>query len=189
MHNRSIGFINEEKNDANTLQLMPQLSLSFVKGPLYIRIKGDGGVNYTLNSLAVAPNTRVWDYSAGLDGNYTFPFGLTVETDFAFKGNYGYADTFKRKDWIWNASLAYSFLKNKAATVSLKLYDILGNETGIVHNAGAFSISESNVNVLGRYFMVHFIYRFGTPQGEGRGTSHGRDPYGRQGGAHRSGRF
>lgn len=189
MHNRSIGFINEEKNDANTLQLTPQLSLSFVRGPLYIRIKGDGGVNYTLNSLAVAPNARVWDYSAGLDGNYTFPFGLTVETDFAFKGNYGYADTFKRKDWIWNASLAYSFLKSKAATVRLKLYDILGNETGIAHNAGAFSISESNVNVLGRYFMVHFIYRFGTPQGEGRGNSHGRDPYGRQGGAHRSGRF
>lgn len=173
MHSSSIGFINEEKNRAQTLRAMPQLSFSFVKGPVYLRIKGEGGVNYTFNSLATAPNITVWDYSAGLDGSYSLPFGLMIETDFSFQGNHGYSQAFKKEDWIWNASLSYTFLKSKAATVRLKLYDILGNETGITHNAGAFSISESNVNVLGRYFMVHFVYRFGTPQGDNGGSSHG----------------
>lgn len=61
-----------------------------------------------------------------------------------------------------------SFLKNKAATIRLKGYDLLNSETGISREVTALNVTDSRTNVLGRYFMVHFIYRFSS---FGKGSS------------------
>lgn len=166
MYNRSIGFIGEEKNIANRVDAAPMLGLSFAKGPLYLKLHGRVGVNYTANSLKSLDATKVWNYHGRFEGNYDFPFGLTLESDISYRGNSGYMADFRQNSWVWNAAVSYNFLKNKAATLQVKCYDILGSETGITHTTTAFGRQESQVNVLGRYFLVTFSYRIGQAGGE-----------------------
>lgn len=180
MYFRNIGFIKNDKNLSHNVRLMPRLALSYVKGDLYLRLNGMGSYNYTHNSIASSNNTNVWDYKVGFDGNYSLPFGLTLESDVSYQSNIGYNNAFKKNEWLWNAAIAYNFLEGKRATIRIKLYDILGNETGITHASNAFSISESSVNVLGQYLMVHFVYRFGDFSAKGEQTNRISSPHRRR---------
>lgn len=64
----------------------------------------------------------------------------------------------KCKDW--NAQVSQSFLKGKPLTVSLQLYDVLGNKSSFSHSFTADSRSDSWHNGINNYAMLHVIYRF-----------------------------
>ena len=95
---------------------------------------------------------------------------------------------------IWNAQVAYRFLKNKQATVSLQAYDILAKRSNISRSFDATRRSDTETNEITSYVMAHFIYRvnlFGTRdarrnmrQGmrEGRDMNFGGDRGGERGG-------
>ena len=63
---------------------------------------------------------------------------------------------------MWNAQLSYQFLRNQAATISLNVYDILGQTKNINRNVTASYIEDMRYNSLTRYGMVTFSYRFNT---------------------------
>lgn len=60
---------------------------------------------------------------------------------------------------IWNAQLSQSFLKNKAATVSVQWYDILQQRSNISRTLTALERRDTWTNSINSYVMVHFIYR------------------------------
>jgi hypothetical protein len=76
---------------------------------------------------------------------------------------------------MWNASISYQFLRDKAATISLKVYDLLQQKENIRRNITANYIDDINYNSLTRYFMLSFNYKFNTfgkgnqPKGRGPG--------------------
>ena len=53
---------------------------------------------------------------------------------------------------VWNATLSYSILKDKA-TMSLKAYDILNQNTNAIRQATANYIEDTESTVLTQYFM------------------------------------
>ena len=63
---------------------------------------------------------------------------------------------------MWNASIGYSFLKGKSATIALKVYDLLQQKENIRRNVTANYIDDTEYNSLTRYFMVNFTYKFNT---------------------------
>ena len=63
---------------------------------------------------------------------------------------------------MWNASIAYSFLRGQSATVTLKAYDLLKQRSNISRTVTANYIDDISYNSLGRYFMVTFTYKFNT---------------------------
>ncbi|MFG6387287.1 MAG: outer membrane beta-barrel family protein, partial [Muribaculaceae bacterium] len=90
------------------------------------------------------------------------PFGLVLSSDINFKATSGYSDGFDTRTWMWNASVGYQFLKGKAATVSLKAYDILGQRSNVRRSVTANYIDDQRYNSLQRYIMVTVAYRFNT---------------------------
>ena len=58
-----------------------------------------------------------------------------------------------------NASGGYKFLKNKAE-LNLIAHNILNQNNGYSLSQSATSITRSQSNVLGRYFMLSFTYNF-----------------------------
>lgn len=157
--NHQIGFVENTINAANTWMVNPMVNLSYAKGPLYLRL--NGSVQYTGVVNSIGGDLRnAWMYQTGLDGSVDLPYNFKLESEANYRIRSGYGSGYDQNEWIWNASLSYSFLKNKVATVRLKAYDILGNETGISRAATALTITDSKTNVLGRYVMLHFIYRF-----------------------------
>ena len=58
--------------------------------------------------------------------------------------------------------MAYQFLRDKSAAVTLSVYDILGQRKSIYRDVTANYIEDVEYNSLTRYGMVTFTYRFTT---------------------------
>ena len=59
---------------------------------------------------------------------------------------------------LWNAGLAYKFLKNKQAEIRFSVFDILGQNQSITRNITDAYIEDIQSNLLQRYFMLTFTY-------------------------------
>jgi hypothetical protein len=136
----------------------------------------------TSNSVQTSANRNVHTYGGRFDGTYYTPWGLSLNTDVSYSGTEGYSAGYDTKQWMWNATLSYQFLKDKAATLSVKVYDLLQQKSNIRRTVTANYIDDINYNSLTRYFMVSFNYKFNTfgkgnaPQGRGHRMGHGGRP-------------
>ncbi len=89
------------------------------------------------------------------------PFGMKINTSFMFYGRRGYADDMMNHDqWLWNATVSQSFLKNKALTLQLEAVDILGLRTSERSNITPQMRYFFSQKVYYSYVMLHAIYRF-----------------------------
>ena len=72
----------------------------------------------------------------------------------------GYAAGYNQDQLLLSAGLSCSFLAGKKATIRLKGYDLLNSRRSIYQSITAMSSTLEESNTLGRYAMLHFIYRF-----------------------------
>ena len=117
--------------------------------------------NTTTSALkSNARNIHTW--GGMFDGTYSAPFGLVISTDLRYSTTSGYSAGYNSDQWIWNGSIAYQFLKEKQAALTISVYDILGQRKNIFRNVTGDYIEDVFYNSLGRYGMVTFTYRFNT---------------------------
>ena len=96
----------------------------------------------------------------GGDLSVTLPLGFKIESETTYTKAMGYQYSYNVSSILWNAGLSYSFLKNRVATIRLKVYDLLNQQESITRQVSASEIRDIWSNSLGRYAMLHFIYRF-----------------------------
>lgn len=152
------GFIEERENVANTWTFAPLMQLSYARGAFYARFNASSEYMGTTNTID-QKKRNTWRYQMGADASVDLIWGAKLESDITFRTRSGYEALYNQNEWLWNTALSYTFL-NKKATLRLKAYDLLGSETGIARSATALNVVDSRTNVLGRYVMLHFIYRF-----------------------------
>ena len=117
--------------------------------------------NTTTSALkSNARNIHTW--GGNFNGTYSAPFGLVISTDLRYSTTSGYSAGYNSDQWIWNGSIAYQFLKEKQAALTISVYDILGQRKNISRNVTGDYIEDVFYNSLGRYGMVTFTYRFNT---------------------------
>ncbi len=102
----------------------------------------------------------VHTYGANFNASWYTPWGIVLNSELSYEGTKGYTAGFDENTWMWNASIGYQFLRNKAATLTLKGYDILGQRSNVQRNVTANYIDDSRFNTLTRYVMVTFAYTF-----------------------------
>lgn len=61
---------------------------------------------------------------------------------------------------VWNASLAYSMLKNRNLRIQLTAFDLLNQNVGITRTSSENFFEEMKQEVLGSYFLLHLSYEF-----------------------------
>lgn len=151
----------------------------------------NGSVNYNLvrNSKQENSNRETFDYYVGGNTNVNLPWQMYLSTDINCRFKSGYTGGFNDNELIWNAQISKNFLKNNAATLRFKIYDILKQQTNLSRSISETQMSDTEYNTLGSYFMVHFVYRFNTLGGKapgrrdpGMGPGGGRGPGGHGGG-------
>lgn len=159
--NQQIGYINGEENRSRSMRLIPSLTLNYRYGIFDTSINGRWAYYTVHNTLQTAsPTSDTHDYSATWSSNLRLPFGLSLSHNLHFVTTKGYAGGLDQTQWMLNASIAYSFLEDKKATIRISGYDLLAQERSVFRSINALSISSEEVNTLGRYAMLTFIYQF-----------------------------
>lgn len=160
--NKNVGFTNGRRNSTFNTSVRIEPGLTFRPGQLELELRPTYSFQNTHTSVATTAASNVHTYGGRFNGTYYTNFGLSISTDLNFNATSGYSSGYDQKIWRWNAQLSYQFLRNQAATVAVKVYDILGQTKNITRNVTASYIEDIDYNDLTRYFMATFTYRFNT---------------------------
>ncbi|MEO6630540.1 MAG: outer membrane beta-barrel protein, partial [Mucilaginibacter sp.] len=172
-YNNNLGYLtnvdpityqqNTEKNIAKNLIITPGIRFR-VDLPEIIDVQflTNYSFNTTQNSVQsnltnATSNVRTWNI--GLSGKNYF-HDWTLSYDYSKVYNYGYASSVNATNPnILNAYLERRFLKGHRATVRLAAFDLFNQNTGFSTTTTASSITQTNTNRLGRYFLATFTLR------------------------------
>ncbi|WP_344728340.1 outer membrane beta-barrel protein [Corallibacter vietnamensis] len=157
---RDINFNNGVQYASRVRSLSPEVSAKFEwKDVLEIRPRYS--INFSKNSYNIAAfEDRDFLYHELRIGTALFlPKKFEWRNDIRYNYNPNIADGFQKSAWFWNATLAYSVLKDKG-TITLKAYDLLNQNTNARRSATQNYIEDSQSTVLERYFMLSFSWKF-----------------------------
>ena len=161
-----------EKNKTRNLNLNQNLKFNFRNDVFEVGL--DGGIRYSKvkNTMQPQSNRETYDYDFGLNSNIELPWDMSFSTDGTYSMKKGYSQGLDRNEFIWNAQLAKSFLKQKQATISFQIFDILKQQSNLSRSISASMRSDVEYNEVSSFFMVHFVYKlntFGGSRGGGEG--------------------
>ncbi len=176
--NQRVGFNNALRNTSRSLMWAESLGIAFRPDNLELELRPNYRLQLQTNSLQNTKNSTVHNYGGTFNGTYYTPIGIVLSTDLNYTATSGYSAGYDTKTWMWNAQIAYQFLKNQA-TVAVKAYDLLQQKSSISRSITANYTDDIEYNTLTRYFMFTFTYRFNTfgkgnePAGRGNGRRFG----------------
>jgi len=103
-------------------------------------------------------NIRTLTYE--LTGKNYFWKDWTLSYDYTKQLNYGYAKSINvTNPNLLNLYVERRFLKNNAATIRLAAYDLFNQNTGFTTSINGNTVTQSNVNRLGRYYLATITIR------------------------------
>jgi hypothetical protein len=143
-----------------------RLTGNYRTGAFDISFNASANYNKTKNSMQPGSNRETFDYILGGSTNINLPWQVSFSTDANYRIKEGYSGNFNTNEIMWNAQFSKSFLKANAATVRIKMYDILRQQSNLSRNISETMMSDTEYNTLGSYFMVHFVYRLNTLGGK-----------------------
>lgn len=167
----NINFNNDIKYANKSQTISPRIGVDFIWNKV-MEIKPYYELNFTNNAFDIDSfeDREFTSHRAGLRTATFLPKNLEWSNDINFNYNPNVADGFQKSAWFWNSSLAYSVLKDKGL-ITLKVYDLLNQNTNARRIATQDYIQDSQSTVLRQYFMLSFSYKFNSlgSKGETRG--------------------
>ena len=144
-----------------SISLSERLSGTYQNDWFEITIQGSLNYSRARNDLQPTANLDTYVFSYGPSTNIQLPWwNLKISSDIGMNSRRGFSDPeFNTDELIWNAQVSKSFLAQNAATISVQLYDILGQQSNVSRVVNATMRSDTWYNTVNSYFMVHFIYR------------------------------
>jgi len=121
-------------------------------------------INYSFNknfskyTSAQFKKLNVSSYDLGTEMVLRWPKHLIWETQFGYSYNGSIPYGLPKEVVRWNAALNITMLKNEAGVLKLSVNDILKKLTSINVNASRNSITTTQSNILGQYFLATFSY-------------------------------
>lgn len=161
-YSNAVGFNNNIRNRSGSFMVNESFGLAWRPSDLELELRPNYSLQTVSNTVQKAANRTVHRYGGSFYGTYYTPIGIVLSSDLNYSATSGYSAGYDTKTWMWNASIAYQFLRDRSMTVTLKAYDLLGQKSNIRRNITASYIDDSRYNSLTRYFMVSLTYKFNT---------------------------
>jgi hypothetical protein len=153
-----------QKNIAKTLTINPGVRFRVdVTNVIDAQLSTNYAINRTVNSITdgiYGQNTNIRTLTLGLSGKNYFWKDWTLSYDYSKQFNYGYASTIKvTNPNLLNTYVERRFLKDNRGTLRLSAFDLFNQNTGFSTTTNGSIVTQSNVNRLGRYYLLSFTYR------------------------------
>lgn len=160
-YDRAVNYINDILAVNKSYNVGGGLSIAkYVANVYSFRINSDFGYSTTTSSVNTGAVVGYWTQ------NHVVEMGFFPMKDMEISTNCNY--TWRQKTSIfdnnnsvllWNAFVNRNLLDNQL-TARFQVNDILGQNAGISRSISANQISQTNSNVIGRYWMVSLVYHF-----------------------------
>ncbi len=145
----------------NTWKMDERLSLTYSLGKFSTSLKSRIDWRYSTGNLSSFNQLNRVKFNYGVNIVYTTPFGMSISTDAMMTSRRGYADpAMNSNDFIWNASLSYSFTRKKNIEVMFDAYDILHGVETRYELFDGISKTEVWLNNVPSYYMGHLLVKF-----------------------------
>ncbi len=162
-YSHNVGFSNGARNLSQSINFNIMPSLAWRPVNLELEIRPRYSLQASHNSVAVTRgSSTVHTYGGMFNGTYYTAFGLTISTDLNYAKTSGRSAGFNTNSCLWNATVSYSFLRDKSLTLSLSGYDLLQQKENVHRTINANYIDDTMYNSLTRYFMVGVTWKFNT---------------------------
>ncbi|GAA4338978.1 TonB-dependent receptor [Mucilaginibacter gynuensis] len=165
--NTYYNMINNELNSTKSYTYSAGVSLSKYKQKKY-DFWMNFRPNYTKSTSSYMTNGELRkniNDGKGFNANASFNIYLPGKLQISSDGNYEYKaktqsfpDDFSQ--FIWNASIVKTFLKEDNLKVSLTGNDLLNKNAGFTRNTTANSFYQNSYTSIRRYFMLSVVYDF-----------------------------
>jgi hypothetical protein len=151
-----------ERNVAKSLVFTPNVRFRIdITDVIDAQASTSYSITHTVNSIdnpLVDINTNIRALTLNLTGkNYVWK-DWTYSYDYTKTINYGY-DIPVTNPNVFNTYVERRFLKDNRATIRLACYDVFNQNTGFSVVNTASGVTQTNVNRLGRYYLLTFTLR------------------------------
>ncbi|MDE5970403.1 MAG: outer membrane beta-barrel family protein, partial [Muribaculaceae bacterium] len=163
---------NGMRNRSRSVMWNESFGIAFRPDNLELELRPFYRLQTSANTVATN-NQMVHNYGGRFNGTYYTPWNIVLSTDLNYTQTSGYSTGFNTKSWMWNATIAYQFLRDKSATFSVKAYDLLRQQNSTARTYNYRYTEDTEYNTLSRYFMFTLTYKFNT-------FGKGNQPRGRQ---------
>jgi hypothetical protein len=171
--NRTVNFNNDVQYKSATTTVSPNLGFTYTWKDLFeIRPSYDFDISKNSFDLVEFEDENYVTHTARLRTTLTFPKKLDWNSDIQYQNNPNVAAGFNNSFVLWNSSLAYSILSDKAV-LTLKAYDLLKQNTNARRSSSANYIEDVQSTVLQQFFMLSFSYKFNTLGKKGETNDNG----------------
>ncbi len=135
-----------------TLTWRPSDKLEFgTQGKLNYQHSGSDRENFT--------TINAFTYQYGVRGQVELPWNMQVATDLTMYSRRGYSEaSMNTNELVWNARVAKRLMHGNL-TVMFDGFDLLGNLSNVRRYINAQGRSETFVNVIPSYGLLHIIWR------------------------------
>jgi len=152
-------FISGDKNITNRFEIGPNINWSYdIDDKINAGIFAYVGYTKVNNTAESAINNKYFSLENTLNLSYEFIKDLRVEADVNHIGSAGRADGFNNNYFLLNAGIN-KYLMKRRATLSLKGFDILNQNTSIDRIVNSSRIEDVRYNNITRYFYLSLNYK------------------------------
>ncbi|GGW74349.1 outer membrane receptor protein involved in Fe transport [Winogradskyella epiphytica] len=166
-----INFNNEVKYASKARTISPRLGVDLLWDKV-MEFKPYYELNFSTNAYDIAAfDDRTFTrHNAGLRTATFLPKRLEWRNDISFNYNSDVAVGFQKSAWFWNSTLAYSLFEDKAL-ITLKVYDLLNQNTNAKRIATQDYIEDKQSTVLRQFFMLSLSYKFNSLGSKGESSN------------------
>jgi len=171
--NKTINFNNDQEYASTAVSFTPNMRLTFNwKEVMDIIPNYRIAFTRTTYDLDLFDDRQFLNHTLGVQTATFLPKKLEWRNSIDFNYNPDVSPGFQKSAWFWNTTLAYSVLKD-SGTISLKIYDLLDQNTNARRSATQNYIQDSQSLVLRRYAMISFSWKFNSLGKKGDTEDHG----------------
>lgn len=165
-YNNSLSIQNTVIFTAKTTVLRPSFSFSYSYGDkIDLRATYSYSQNKSVYDTDTFNDNSFFVQNVSLDSNVFFIENVFLSNKVSYRYNSRVGDEFDGAAVFWNAGLGIELLDNKA-TLSLVGYDMLGKNNGYRRAVTETYIQNIENKILEQYFMLIFVYKFGSFAGQ-----------------------
>ncbi len=158
-YNRSVNFINGDKNKTSVLSFAPRVSVSYSYKEVFdINAEARIAYNNARYSLQPSLNNNYWRQVYELEANLNLPGGLAINNEFTYSAFTGRSTGYNTRVALWNAAISKQVLKSKKGEIKLSAFDLLNQNIGVDRNGNANYVEDVQYKTLQRYFTLGFTY-------------------------------